>query len=115
MNANEMIRVVLVEGKAYQKLQDGSLTPLEDMTDDAALDAITPEELDKRASADLDARPMSDQAWLKAQIDKPEKMPIGIKLDRDVVEWFKAQGGRGYQTRINAVLRHYMESNRKAS
>jgi len=115
MNANEMTRVILIEGKAYQRHTDGTLTPLADLTDEASLDALSPHDIDSRAHADPDAVPMSDEAWLNASLDKPEKMPVGIKLDRDVVEWFKAQGGRGYQTRINAVLRRYMEANRKAS
>jgi uncharacterized protein (DUF4415 family) len=34
-------------------------------------------------------------------------------FDADVVAWFKA-GGRGYQTRMNAVLRRFMEAQRKA-
>lgn len=42
------------------------------------------------------------------------KMPdtkaiITLRLDRDVLNWFKNQG-RGYQTRINALLRAYMEA-----
>ena len=114
MNANEMTRVVLIEGKAYQRHADGALTPLADLTDDAGLDGLSAADIDARAHADPDAAPMSDEAWLKARLDKPEKMPVGLKLDRDVVEWFKAQGGRGYQTRINAVLRRYMEANQKA-
>ena len=114
MNANEMTRVVLIDGKAYQRHADGALTPLEDLTDDAGLDGLSAADIDARAHADPDAAPMSDEAWLKARLDKPEKMPVGLKLDRDVVEWFKAQGGRGYQTRINAVLRRYMEANQKA-
>ena len=115
MKANEMTRVVLVEGKAYQRHADGALTPLADLTDEAGLDKLSAAEVDTRAHADPDALPMSDEAWLSASLAKPEKMPVGLKLDRDVLEWFKAQGGRGYQTRINAVLRRYMEANRKAS
>jgi uncharacterized protein (DUF4415 family) len=42
----------------------------------------------------------------------PPKSPITIKLDRDVLEWFR-QSGRGYQTRINAVLRAFMEHERR--
>lgn len=38
---------------------------------------------------------------------KPEKEPIALRLDSDVVAFFRSQG-RGYQTRINEVLRHYM-------
>jgi uncharacterized protein (DUF4415 family) len=41
------------------------------------------------------------------------KTPVNAKFDADVVDWFKSQG-RGYQTRMNAVLRRYMEAHRKA-
>jgi len=36
---------------------------------------------------------------------------VTIRLDRQVLDWFKAQG-RGYQTRINALLRAYMEAHK---
>jgi uncharacterized protein (DUF4415 family) len=38
---------------------------------------------------------------------EPVKVPLSIKIDADVLEWFKSQG-KGYQTRINAVLREAM-------
>ena len=38
-----------------------------------------------------------------------KKESISLRLDPDVLDWFKAQG-KGYQTRINAVLRMYMEA-----
>jgi uncharacterized protein (DUF4415 family) len=38
----------------------------------------------------------------------PPKAAISLRLDADVLEWFKAQGP-GYQTRINAVLRAFKE------
>jgi uncharacterized protein (DUF4415 family) len=39
------------------------------------------------------------------------KAIVTIRLDHQVLEWFKAQG-RGYQTRINALLRAYMEEHK---
>ena len=39
----------------------------------------------------------------------PVKQNIHIRLDTDILEWFKAHG-TGYQTRINAVLRAYVAS-----
>lgn len=39
----------------------------------------------------------------------PAKASISLRLDRDVLEWFKAQGP-GYQTRINSVLRAFREA-----
>jgi uncharacterized protein (DUF4415 family) len=44
--------------------------------------------------------------------DKENKMQLTIRVDRDDLAWFKAQG-RGYQTRINSLLRAYMEANVK--
>lgn len=38
----------------------------------------------------------------------PPKTAVSLRLDDDVLAWFKAQGP-GYQTRINALLRAYME------
>ena len=41
------------------------------------------------------------------------KATVCIRLDQDVLEWFKSKG-KGYQTRINALLRAYMEAQRNA-
>lgn len=38
---------------------------------------------------------------------KPRKTDVHIRIDSDVLEWFKSQG-KGYQSRINAVLRSYV-------
>ena len=46
--------------------------------------------------------------WSRAQITMPQpKIPISVRLDADVIDFFRSQG-KGYQTRINAVLRSYM-------
>jgi len=39
----------------------------------------------------------------------PSKASISLRVDADVLEWFKAQGA-GYQTRINAVLRAFKDA-----
>ena len=39
----------------------------------------------------------------------PRKASISLRIDADVLDWFKAQGS-GYQTRINAVLRAYRDA-----
>ena len=49
--------------------------------------------------------------WGKAVVGKfyrPIKKPLTIRLDADVLCWLKGQG-KGYQTRINAILRSAME------
>ena len=42
------------------------------------------------------------------------KQPISLRVDQDVLEWFKAQGAR-YQSRMNAVLRAYMSAVEKGA
>jgi uncharacterized protein (DUF4415 family) len=44
----------------------------------------------------------------------PRKEQLTLRLDSDVLRWYKEQG-RGYQTRINALLRAYMEEHRRKS
>jgi uncharacterized protein (DUF4415 family) len=45
---------------------------------------------------------------------KPIKKPVTLRLDADVLAWFKGQG-RGYQTRINRALRAVMTKERKST
>ncbi|MES2663703.1 MAG: BrnA antitoxin family protein [Pseudomonadota bacterium] len=53
--------------------------------------------------------------WDKAELRMPEnKQSIYIRLDSDLVEWMKSQG-KGYQTRINAILRSYYEAHQQES
>jgi uncharacterized protein (DUF4415 family) len=57
-----------------------------------------------------DAALIADASWFRrAKIVLPEpKKAVSIRLDRDVMEWFRNQG-KGYQTRINVVLRAYVQ------
>lgn len=62
-----------------------------------------------------DIPPASD--WSKALVGKfyrPIKKPLTIRVDADVLAWLKGQG-RGYQTRINTLLRNAMESGGSAA
>ncbi len=43
---------------------------------------------------------------------RPVKKQVTLRLDMDLIEWFKEQGA-GYQTRINAALREFVEDHRK--
>ena len=61
-------------------------------------------------ASDPETRPTDAKFWKNAQVVMPEaKKPITIRLDADLLEWLRKQ--KGYQTRINAVLRTYMEAN----
>ena len=52
--------------------------------------------------------------WKTARVVMPEKgkRQLTVRFDGDMLDWFKAQG-RGYQTRMNAVLRSYYEAHRE--
>jgi uncharacterized protein (DUF4415 family) len=51
--------------------------------------------------------------WADAEIIFPnKKIHLSIRLDNDIIEWFK-QYGSGYQTKINSVLRSYINTVRK--
>lgn len=56
---------------------------------------------------------LDENFWQNAELRLPEtKTGVYIRLDGDVLDWFKRQG-KGYQTRINAILRTYYEAHRK--
>ena len=113
MKSSEKGRAVLIEGLVYERKLDGTLVPHENLTDHARLDAMTEADIERAALSDPDALPMTDEEWLRGSIAGQVKVPVGLKLDQDVLDWFRANG-RGYQTRMNAVLRKYMEAHRKA-
>jgi uncharacterized protein (DUF4415 family) len=74
-------------------------------TDWERIDALTDVEIDTS-----DIAPLDNNFFANAQLRLPEtKQAVTIRLDQDVVQWFKSQG-KGYQTRINAVLRTYMDA-----
>ncbi len=73
-----------------------------------ALQEMPDEEIDYS-----DIPPVTD--WSKAVVGRfyrPVKETVTIRLDADVLDWLK-QGGKGYQTRVNKILRAVMEQQRK--
>jgi uncharacterized protein (DUF4415 family) len=81
----------------------------EDLTDWDRVRNMTPEEIE--ANVDEDDEGYFDlskgYAGLPPGIGIPKKQ-LTVRLDTDVIDWFKSQG-KGYQTRMNAVLRQFME------
>ena len=68
--------------------------------------------LSKMKDEDIDTSdiPELDDAFFQnAELSVPPKQPVTLRIDSDVLVWFKSQGA-GYQTRINKLLRSYMES-----
>jgi uncharacterized protein (DUF4415 family) len=70
-----------------------------------------PDRTDPRAAA---GPRLGAKFWRDAQIVTPEgpKRQLTLRLDADLLEWFKSQG-RGYQTRIDAILRSYYDAHRR--
>jgi uncharacterized protein (DUF4415 family) len=71
------------------------------------LRAISEAEIRQGIASDPDARATDVEFWKKAKLVWPSrKAVVTMRLDSDLLEWFRRQ--RGYQTRINAILRSYM-------
>jgi uncharacterized protein (DUF4415 family) len=75
----------------------------------ARLDAVAAMPDSKIDYSDAPSQP--DSAWMKS-VDMPHrKQQVTLRLDADVLEFFRNSGKR-YQTRINAVLRSYVEAHK---
>ncbi len=71
------------------------------------LDAMTDSEIDFSDIPELD-----ENFWKNATVvEPPSKMQLTVRLDADVLDWLKSQG-KGYHSRINAILRSYYEAHR---
>lgn len=64
-----------------------------------------------RTRADApEAEPLGAEFWKSARVVVPAgKTSVHLRLDNDVVEWFRARG-KGHLTLMNAVLRAYVEA-----
>ncbi len=85
------------------------LKTLPSKTDWTKIDALTDEKLEKLIEDDPDEHDLKPD-WTKAKLVLGEsRKAISLRMDRDVLAWFKQQG-KGYQARMRAVLRAYMEA-----
>lgn len=74
---------------------------------------LTDVEIDAAIANDPDWEEFKDIDWSKAVlVIPPKKKAISIRVDEDVLDYFKKEGA-GYQRRMNAVLRSYMQQKRK--
>jgi uncharacterized protein (DUF4415 family) len=98
MNSERITRVTLDEAKR-----------MKGQTDYARLDAMTDEDIARAVAEDPDAAPL-DIDWDKASLVIPHtaKDIITLRVDHDVLEWLRSTG-KGYQTRINQVLRAWYD------
>jgi uncharacterized protein (DUF4415 family) len=73
--------------------------------------AMTDEEVEAPIASDPDEAGMVVD-WSKASVELPQpKAVLNMRIDYDVMEFFRNQG-KGYQTKINAVLRSYVDQRR---
>ena len=79
-------------------------------TDFARLDAMQDQDIDLSDVPEI-APEMFAKAIVRRGLNPRVKKQLTLRLDGDVLDWFKRQG-HGYQTRINALLRAYMEEHR---
>jgi uncharacterized protein (DUF4415 family) len=86
-----------------------SPTSNKSLTDWERLDAMTDEDIDLS-----DIPEITPEMFARAVIHRglqpvAPKQQVTLRIDSDVLEWFRAQG-QGYQTKINTLLRAYMEA-----
>jgi uncharacterized protein (DUF4415 family) len=82
-------------------------------TDWAKVDSMSEEALEASIAADPDDVKKTPD-WTRAVKGLPaRKEPIKLRIDSDVIGWFRATG-KGYQTRMNNVLRAFVESRKSA-
>ena len=92
----------------YNSLHDIPVKPL-----NRKLIEMSDEEVERRAAADPDAGVIPPGFWDNAEVWVPEnKQQITLRLDPEVIRFFK-RTGKGYQSRMGAVLRSYVEAKRK--
>lgn len=101
-------------GVTYTRYTSEEVNNLPSQTDWARVDAMTDEELTANALSDPDNPPLDDAFFEKAKQMRLEdflpasKEKVCLRLDRDVLAWFRGRQKRGYQTAINAALRAFI-------
>jgi uncharacterized protein (DUF4415 family) len=87
----------------------GKTSKAEPATDWDRLRGMSDEEVHAAVTADPEIKPTDEGFWKTARVVMPQpKQTVTMRLDADLLAWFRRQ--RGYQTRINAILRAYMNA-----
>jgi len=81
-------------------------------TDWSRVDAIDDDDIDLSESPEVTPEMFARAVARRGLKPIESKKQVTLRLDADVLEWFRAQG-KGYQTRINALLREYMKAHRR--
>ena len=92
----------------------GTTPKTDPKTDWRRLRSMTDEEIHAAIIEDPDAKATDEGFWKEARVVMPRrKETVTMRLDADLLEWFRRE--RGYQTRINAILRAYMNASLAAT
>jgi uncharacterized protein (DUF4415 family) len=78
------------------------------------VDALKDGKIDFSDTPELTPRQLARAVVRRGLKPVPRKKQLTIRVDSDVLEWYRSQGP-GYQTRINALLRAYMQERRSKS
>jgi uncharacterized protein (DUF4415 family) len=105
------------KGKSIKKFSAAELEKRrargESRTDLARVRAKTEAELERDIASDPDFKDVPRDWYKNAEAVPTQKKLLSLRLDSDVVDWFK-QRGPGYQSRMNAVLRTFMQQKERA-
>jgi uncharacterized protein (DUF4415 family) len=117
MSRETLTRAVLTQdGRVLIEQPDGSFRAAASRTDWDRVRAMSDDEVEAAAAGDPDAPPLDEAFWQEARVVLPRptrKKHTGLRIDEDVLAWFRAHGP-GYQTRMNAVLRAYVEAQKRS-
>lgn len=80
-------------------------------TDLKRLDAMEDKDIDLSECPEITPEMFAKGVVRRGLKPTPNKVQLTLRVDSDVLEWFKAQGS-GYQTQMNALLRAYMEAHK---
>lgn len=112
-DASEITFTRLTDGTLLRRQVDGTYRPVVSETDHARLAALREDEIERMAASDPDHPALDDAFWDGATMPEPGADTASIRLDDDVLGYFR-EAGPGDQARINGVLRRYVQSRLKA-
>jgi uncharacterized protein (DUF4415 family) len=96
--------------------KNGGLTKMADIRKLNADEQAALDEVAGMSDSEIDTSEMPEITdWngaIRGGLYRPVKRLTSLRLDADVLEWFR-RGGEGYQTRINAALREYVERHQR--
>ena len=97
-----------MKGKRIVKVSAAGASRMDDKSDLRRLQRMTDRDIVAAAKGDPDAAILPRASWKDALLTPPRgKRQVTLRLDAEVLDFFK-QDGRGYQTKINRVLKAFV-------